>query len=271
MRSNIYIVVLFFFGITYGLQAQDDSKDPIEDVLITDRPTASASPTTIAPGNLQLETGGFYTSFEETVGSETVQLEVLGYNTSLLRYGVLDNLELRLGWNFEEGQTTINGRKLMDVTSGFSPLLAGAKVNITQENGWIPTIALLGHLYLPLTAGEDYKPDTTGADFRFAFAHSLSDRSSLGYNLGAQWGNDSPEVAYVYTLVYSLSIAERFGLYAEVYGDLPENNSANHYWNTGLTYLVSPNFQLDATIGTSITEGQDILLAAGISYRIQKK
>ncbi|MBT8373059.1 MAG: transporter, partial [Deltaproteobacteria bacterium] len=172
--------------------------------------------------------------------------------------------------NFEEGRTTVNGTKLMDVTSGFSPLLAGMKVNITQENGWMPTIGLLGHLYLPVSAGKDYKPETTGADFRFSFDHTLSEKSGLAYNIGAQWRDDSPEAAYVYTLVYGYSITDCFGLYAEIYGDFPENSSANHFWDAGITYLVSPNFQLDATVGSSITDGQDLLLAAGFSYRIKK-
>ncbi len=271
MQTIRIFSALFLFGISLGVVAQEDTEKPsLDNSLITDRPDATESPFTVAPGVIQIETGGFYTSFEDMVEGNTVKQEVLGYNTTLVRIGVLDNVELRLGWNFEEGRTTVNGTRLMDMTSGFSPLLAGAKVNITQENGWLPTIALLGHLYLPLSAGEDYKPDTTGADFRFSFAHTLSESSSLGYNIGAQWGDDSPEVAYTYTLSYGLSISDRIGMYAELYGDLPENNSANHFWDAGITYLVCPDFQLDATVGTSITEGQDLLLSAGFSYRFKK-
>jgi len=263
--------LIIFFGINLEVLAQDKEQntETVGD-LITDRPDATESPNTVAVGAIQIETGGFYTSFEETIDGNKIKQEVLGYNTTLIRYGILDNLELRLGWNFEEGQTTINNTKLMDVTSGFSPLLAGVKVNIAQENGWFPTIGLLGHLYLPLTAGNDYKPETTGADFRFSFDHTLSPKSGLAYNIGAQWGDDSPEVAYVYTLVYGYSITDRFGFYAELYGDLPEDSMANHLWDAGFTYLVSPNFQLDATVGSSITEGQDLLIAAGVSYRILK-
>ncbi len=271
MQKLRIITSLFLFGISLGVVAQEDTdKTSLDNALITDRPDATESPNTVGQGVIQIETGGFYTSFEDMIEGNTVKEEVLGYNTTLVRIGVLDNVELRLGWNFEEGRTTVNGTRLMDVTSGFSPLLAGAKINITQENGWLPTIGLLGHLYLPVSAGEDYKPDTTGADFRFSFAHTLSENSSLSYNLGAQWGDDSPEVAYVYTLSYGLSISDRFGLYAELYGDLPENNSANHFWDAGVTYLVCADLQLDATVGTSITEGQDLLLSAGFSYRFKK-
>ena len=69
--------------------------------LITDRPDATEAPTVVPTGSLQVETGGFYTSFEEN----DIKQEVFTYNTTLLRYGILDNLELRLGWNFEEGKT----------------------------------------------------------------------------------------------------------------------------------------------------------------------
>jgi hypothetical protein len=144
------------------------------------------------------------------------------------------------------------------------------KVEVTEEKGLLPEIGLLGHLYLPFSAATDYRPETTGVDFRFSFAHTLSEKSSLAYNLGAQWVDDSPEAAYVYTLVYGYSVSSKIGLYAELYGDLPEDNRANHLWDAGVTYLISPSFQLDATIGSSITEGQDILLSAGVSFRIPK-
>lgn len=82
------------------------------------------------------------------------------------------------------------------------------------------------------------------------------------------WSNDSPEASYIYTLAYGYSISDKFGAYAEVYGDLPEDSKANHLWDAGVTYLISNNLQLDASFGTSFTEGQDLLLSAGVSFRI---
>jgi hypothetical protein len=117
-------------------------------------------------------------------------------------------------------------------------------------------------------AAADYHPETTGVDFRFAFSHTLSERSGIGYNLGAAWGNDSPEADFIYTFAYGYSISERIGIYVELYGDFPENNSANHYWDAGVTFAIQNNIQLDATIGRSITKGQDILVSAGLSIRI---
>lgn len=250
------------------LFAQEDmNSDTASEPLITDRPDATESPTTIAPGFIQVETGGFYESFEDN----DIKSETFTYNTTLVRLGLLENLELRIGWDFVEGQTTINRNKLDNVTSGFNPLLFGTKIAISEEKGWRPEIGFIGHLYSPFTASQDYRPETTGVDFRFSFAHTLCEKSSLSYNIGAQWRDDSPEAAYIYTLAYGYSITHKLGAYAEIYGDFPEDNKANHLWDAGLTYLISNNVQLDATVGSSITKGQDILLAAGFSFRLPTK
>jgi len=261
MKSQSLLLLIIFIGISCSVNAQETA---VIEEMITDRPDATESPNTVPKGTIQVETGAFYESFEEN----NIEAEVLGYNTTLLRYGLLKNLELRLGWNFEETRTKINGQVQDNVLSGFSPLLAGVKVEIAEEKGWMPEIGLLGHLYLPLSASTDYRPETTGADFRFSLAHTLSEKSSIAYNVGAQWLDDSPETAYVYTLVYGYSIFENFGFYAELYGDLPEDNRANHFWDTGFTYGLLPNVQFDITVGSSITKGQDLLISGGVSFRL---
>lgn len=232
--------------------------------LETDRPDMTEASSTVPKGYLQVEAGAFYETFE----TNQIKTESFTYNTTLMRYGLSDNFELRLGWNLQEDVTHINGQKLDNVSSGFSPLLLGMKVYITREKGWIPEISLIGHVFLPFTASTDYKPETTGVDFRFSLAHTLSEKSSLGYNIGMAWGNDSPEANYIYTIAYGYSISGKFGAFVELYGDLPEDSKANHLWDAGLTYLVCNDLQLDMSFGTSITEGQDILLSAGLSFRI---
>ncbi len=261
MKRISILAFLFVFGFTFS-QEQDNQQAPI----VTERPNASASPLTVPKKMLQIESGGSYTSFEEN----NLKTETYGYNTTLLRYGILDDFEFRLGINFQETRFTSNSTEADDKFSGFTPLMAGIKVEITDEDGWIPQLGLLGHLYLPFSAGSDYRPETTGGDFLFAFSNTLSEKSGLSYNLGAQWRDDSPEVAYVYTLSYGYAITDKVSLFAEVYGNFPEDSKANHFWDAGITYLLKPNIQLDAVVGRSITDGQDIFLGAGASFRIPK-
>ncbi|GHC45101.1 Putative MetA-pathway of phenol degradation [Ulvibacter litoralis] len=256
-------MVIFLLAAPSLSVAQEN--ETVED-LVTDRPDATESSRAVPLHSLQVETGIFYESFKETES----HFETIGYNTTLLRYGLFKNFELRVGWNLEETRTTFTNSQLADVASGFSPLLLGMKVELLEENGWMPEIALLGHIQMPFLAATAFRPENTGVDFRFSAAHTLSEASSIGYNLGAQWGNDSPEAAYVYTLAYGYSLTDNIGLYAEVYGDLLENSKANHFCDAGITYLIKKNIQLDATIGRSFTEGQDLLVSAGVSFRIPK-
>jgi len=160
---------------------------------------------------------------------------------------------------------------LENVASGLPPLLLGVKLDIAEEEGCMPEIALIGHVFPIFSASTDFRPETTGIDFRFSLSHTLSEKSSIGYNIGAQWGNDSPEAAAIYTVAYGYSLSDKFGFYAELYGDLPEDSSANHYWDAGFTYLPCKDLQFDIYAGTSITNGQDLLLGMGLSYRMRKK
>ncbi len=260
------LIIACLLGLSFKALAQEAQTASVPD-LVTDRPDATEAPTVVPIGSLQVETGAFTTSFEEN----GIKEEVFGYNTTLLRYGILKNLELRVGWNFEEVQTTINGMESGDVASGLSPLLFGAKIAIAQEKGWFPEVGLIGHIFLPFTASSDFKPEFTAADFRFAFNHTLSDRSGIAYNVGGQLGGASAEFSYIYTFAYGYAITDKLGAYVELYGDLPEDSSANHFWDAGFTYAIAPLIQLDATIGQSITEGQDLLISAGVSFRIDKK
>jgi hypothetical protein len=260
------IIPLLILGALFSLnsKAQEVSQ---QQELVTDRPDATEAPTVVPVGSLQVETGGLYTSFKQ----DGLQTEQFTYNTSLLRFGVLERLEMRVGWNLESIHQTLRNNTISKSDIGLSPLLLGVKVAIAEEKGWKPEIGLIGHVFLPFTANKDTRPETTGTDFRFAFNHTLSDRSGIAYNLGAQFFEDVPGAAYVYTFAYGYSFTDRFAVYGELYGDLPENFSANHFWDAGVTYLVSPLMQLDATIGQSITEGQDILVSVGLSFRIDKK
>ena len=263
MSKTKFTTSTFLITCYLGVFSQETTK--LLDPLVTDRPDATEASSTVGKGILQFETGGFYDTFEDN----NIKSENYTYNTMLIRYGILDNLELRLGWNFVEGVTKVNGTKLDNVTTGLSPLLLGMKIDITEENGAMPEIAFIGHIFPVFSASADYRPEYTGVDFRFSLSHTLSEKSSIGYNIGAQWGNDSPEAAAVYTVAYGYSITDKFGMYGELYGELPEHNSANHYWDIGMTYLVNNDFQLDTYFGTSITEGQDLLLGIGFSYRVQ--
>ncbi len=233
--------------------------------IATDRPGAGTSPGLVGKGYLQLETAAQYEGYD----SGNLRSKVWILNTSLLRFGLLDNLELRLGWDFQEIKTEINGMESSDIQSGYTPLLVGLKVGVTEEYGLLPQIGIIGHIFLPFSAGKDFKPHNTGAEILLAFSNTLDENSSLDYVLGANWGNDSAELNFAYSFSYGRSFTTKFGGFAEVYGVLPENSKGQNFWDIGFTYLLNNDLQLDASFGTGFDNDQSILLGAGISYRLR--
>lgn len=251
---------LSFFGSFYVVA--QESQSPGE--IITDRPDETEAPSLVPKGYLQIETGAFFEKREE----ENLQSRLTTYNTTLLRYGLLENLEIRIGADLIRFEEDLPGLGTKEYDTGLEPLLLGVKIGIAEEKGILPQIGFLGHLHLPFAAAKDYKPETTGVDFRFAFTHTLTTRSDLSYNLGAKWVNDNAEVSYIYTLAYGYGITDALGLYAELYGDLPEAGKAEHQWDAGATYLLAKNFQLDAFVGSGIKGPQQLWVGGGLSIRL---
>jgi len=247
------------------INAQDESEKKDYGTISTDRPDQTEASNLVPRGFLQIETGAFYESLEVN----GFKSKATTYNTTLLRYGLLDNLELRVGFDFTEVRGELGGVKLNNRLSGFSPLLLGVKIGIAEENGAFPEIAFIGHVNVPGFASTDFKTKSTGTDFRFSLAHTLSEKSSLGYNIGMAWDGDITTAIYLYTLAYGYSFTDKIGGYAELYGNLYEDSNFDHLWNVGLTYLLNDNIQLDISGGTGITQNvQDLFLSAGVSVRI---
>jgi hypothetical protein len=163
--------------------------------------------------------------------------------------------------------TTSTG--LENKVSGTGPFYAGFKVKLLDEKSWIPEIAFLGALNLPFTAYSYYKPKYVSPNLRFSFSHTLSDRFSLGYNLGAEWDGDSVNPNYFYSLVLGLSVTKKIGFFAENYGLLVDSLTNEHMFDAGFTFLILPNLQADISGGIGLNEqATDHFISAGITWRL---
>ncbi len=260
MNNIRFIFLAISFLLPQLIIGQDTKPD-----LVTDRPDQTESSSTVPLKSFQIETGFIMEMNKSAFFNKTSY----AYNTTLLRYGLLENLELRLGVEFLGDKIT---NKLYDETyslSGFSPLYTGFKLKITEEDGLRPEIAFLGGLVLPFTAGNEYKPDYSAANIRFAFSHTLSERLSIGYNLGAEWDGETAIPGYFYSLVTGIGISDKLGGFIESYGLIRENGYNEHMLDAGLTYLVMRNFQLDISGGIGINKNAtDSFISFGFSYRL---
>lgn len=230
--------------------------------MITDRPDQTESALTVPVGLLQVELGSV---FEQTRGAG--RLDALTVGGALLRYGLHPRLEARLGfagWM----RTELQGAGPVSViTQGVGDLDLGAKVRLAPE-GSAYDLAILAGTTLP-TGAQAFTTDQVDPNGRIAFAVPLTDRVGLGLNAGA-FGT-AGRADGLYTAVLGFTLSDRVGAFAESYGTLPisAGGAAVHALDGGVTLLLTPTLQLDASGGVGLNaNAADWFVGAGVSVRV---
>ncbi len=231
----------------------------LSQTIITDRPDQTESSSTIEKGSLQIETGILLGFSENDFTSERQLLAP----TTLFRYGITKGIELRVLSQFERLKDENSSQKV----SGISDLEIGTKVQVFKKENVNIEIAFLSHLILP-TGSNGLTNNKFGTINKLSIAHDLSDVMSIGYNVGYDYfGEGSGNLTY--SVALGISITESFGLFIEPYGNLIEFETYEANFDTGITYLLKDNVQLDFSFGTGINYTMNYL-SVGCSINISK-
>lgn len=269
------LIILFFLSFYLSVSFAQDQESKQSKVapswsspdLITDRPDQTESSSTVPKNSLQIETGFIFESFKHSEFEYTN----LGFGTTLLRYGVWDNFELRLGSYYQQTNAKSDFYNVDSTQSGMGPLLAGFKVYVIEEKGFRPEIAILADLTLSTFGKLDYRPTNTYSTIKLSASHTLSNFFSLGYNVGFASDGESSNGLFVYSVVLGMSVADRLGAYAEFYGTSGEGDMPNARTDAGLTYLIRDNLQFDVSGGMGLNSDVKMyFLSTGITWRIPR-
>lgn len=272
MKENYKTRAILFFTLLLNIGnilAQDNTDGTLE-AIITDRPDQTEAPTLTPVGFIQIEIGA-QTEFDKNKENREESQNTL-FNTTLWKYGVSKNIELRLITEYAGEKIKYNAfdnsTKTTSLYSGFNPISVGTKIAIQKEHGIIPDISLISHLELPYFGAERYKPKNIIPRFRFLFAHTLNDRFTFSYNLGAEWESESTATTGIYTASLGISLIKNLSMFVEGYGFLRENTAPDHRLDGGFTYVIKNNVQLDCSGGIGLTENApDYFVSAGLSFR----
>lgn len=253
--------IIFLFcisAIPFLLFAQDDNPE-----LVTDRPDQTESAVVVPLHSLQIETG-FVREFNKMGNITYVDY---AFNSTLLRYGLLKKLELRVGMNYL-GSRVEDFRSSVS-KSGFGALNTGLKYQLLDEEGLKPGVAFLGNLAFPFSASDEFKSDQIAGGLRVALSQSLSEKFSLGYNLGTEWDGNSDAAAWFYSVSLGIGLTDKLGMFAESYGFLLKDMDNNHLLDAGFTFLILPNLQADVSGGFGLNKSAiDNFISLGFSLRI---
>ena len=260
---KIIIPLCCFFVLTgTSINAQVDSAKVSRispDHIETDRPDESEAVSTVPRGYFQMEHGF---SIEDTEPGF-----IYSHPSSLWRFGVNDRFELRLITEYIRIQREPNPD-----LSGFLPLSFGIKSRLTNQRGGWPAISFLGHLKFPGLVAEEFETTYFAPDFRLAFEHDISNAFTLSYNVGAEWDGESAEPNFTYSLSPNVSITDRLGIFAELYGSTPqrEDDDPELRVDAGFTFLINNDLMLDISAGQGLTDNApERFVAFGFSYRFK--
>ena len=247
MKSFI-IIILLLIPLKAFSQPDEDSV-----IIVTDRPSFSASSRTVPHKSLQIETGFLMDVFNAENAQDFKSMEQ-SFPTPMIRWGAFKGVEFRFFNTFFRKKTEDPTVPEEDRNSyGFGNLWVGTKINITKEKGIRPEIAVLSHLIFP-TGNPDVRiSDELEFDILFSISHRLYDRFRLGCNLGWASSQESKNGDGIYSLILGYGISDKFSVFIEGYGFLIDMNSGTFSLDGGISFLLKPNMQFDIAGGKDFT------------------
>ena len=135
-----------------------------------------------------------------------------------------------------------------------------------SNTGWSPVNActvVIKPLSIP-TAPEIFSYNEYGILSRILISHDLKNDSQIGYNVGYNKYNNY-DGDFIYTIAYGKSLGS-FGVFFELFGN-ESSNSSNLNFDSGITYLIDDDKQLDLSIGRGLNSDM-FYISAGFSIDI---
>jgi hypothetical protein len=214
--------------------------------LIGDRPDFTESNATIPTGHLQAEMG-------VEVSGAGDDLEI-GLPKLLLRYGVVEDFELRL----EIPDLVIGLPKGGGAALGAGAVAVGLK--------WVHAIGDDAAAGLIFMAGSPVTPDDVDAEGFYTSLNAVwgvdfDDRFSLGGNvrmdvggLGTARGSDASVVEFTGSLALGIAFTDIVGMYLETFHTITDRRQFTPNADAGFTFLVTPTLQLDVYGGADVSD-----------------
>lgn len=259
--------ILLTLILPAGAFAQGAPPSPIA----TDRPGFLFSSLTIGRGAFQAELGLPAVTVNDQDGLRSRVTSLIG----LARYGVTDDLELRLGSPVYT-ESRIRGNGLRSTERGFGDLEAGVKWHVLDNAGGRPSLALIPSVILP-TGETGFSAEDPVYQLNLAAEWALADGWGLtglaGYLNGpAPSAGESDRYGQeIFALSLGRSLpSPRWSAYGETAFLTTDLDGAadSSLLGAGLKYLIDDDAQLDLSFDRGLTsDSPDWLFGLGFSAR----
>jgi len=243
MRQLI-IMILILTSLNIVIYAQE---------IVTDRPDQTESSTTVPGKSFQMEMG---------FGSGNYNNERLSLlPTALFRYGISKSIELR----FVEQLAGFNNKATSEPEFGLSDIEFGLKLQVLKKPDITTEIAFISHVIIP-SGSSELTNTNYGTINKIAISHGINNFLDFGYNLGYNYfGTGNGDLTY--SLVLGFSLSDKMGMYVESFGEYSDFTEITSNFDSGFTYLVKENLQLDFSLGLGLNQKMNYF-SLGFSWNI---
>jgi hypothetical protein len=249
------VVAIAFVALSTPVDGQEpsmraESAEPGE--LETDRDSFTFATSTV--GKRLTVTEASYSFIDNRVGPDSHSFPEL-----LVRHGISERIELRLGWNYEAGGpgtvsgSEVGGQDLQVETEG--RILYGAKFLTSKQQNWLPQSALIVQGYTPTAGPSNVSTVDIGEAFGWTFSNGWVWNSSLRFATADEKGDSF--VQWAPSTVLKIPVGERWNAHVEYFGITSygkESPLNNQYISLGGHVLLTPNLELGLRFGFGLNE-----------------
>jgi hypothetical protein len=260
-RIGCWILASIFLAVgasvAVGQDAVSEGESPERGEIETDRDSFTPATTTVDRGRSVLE--GSYTFIDNRDVPEGHSFPEL-----LWRMGVSEQLELRLGWNFEtggpsggtSGATTEDSFETEgDLTESASEMLYGAKLQTTRQSDWLPETAIILQGYTPTSGPSSLSRMTVGEAFGWTLPNDWKWDTAIRFGTNNEEGDAFNQWAP--STVVKIPVGERWNVHAEYFSLLSDgkaDETNQHYGSFGAHVLLTKDVELGVRCGFGLNE-----------------
>lgn len=246
--------------------------------MSTDRPDTTESPHTVDAGHIQLELS-FIDWTHDRNSNDGVTTGSLAAAPLIIKLGLLNTVDLQIGLDpYTHTRTKDQATGDSETQDGFGDTLLRVKINLWGNEGpdgslGGTSLAIMPFVSFP-TATDGLGSGHTDWGIIIPLGLELPGEFDLGamieFDVSRDDAGSRTVVDFVHTLTLGRALIGDLSGYVEYAGfaNLAHDERYRGYFDTGLTYALTPDLQLDAGLRIGLTRASDDLgLFAGISMR----
>ena len=246
--------------------------NPTPDSLLrdmsTDRPDKTESPYTVDAGRFQIETDLVTYTYNSDAGVTTRAVDVLPFN---FKIGLTHDTDLQIVYGaFSSTRTSVTGAT--DTDSGFGDVTIRLKHNLWGNDGGTTALGIMPVVKIPANTLAGLNNDVEGGVI-VPLAVDLGQGVGLGLMTEIDIlknGTGGYDPSFVNSATLSFEITKQLGLYVEAFVERSTESGAETIVtiDSGVTFAVTDNLQLDAGANIGVTDAADDLnVFVGLSRR----